>query len=227
MTTRRFRASAAIIDLDGTLLDTASDLAAAVNAMLAESGRPALPESRVASYVGKGAEIHVHRAMTDDPHGRLPEAELAPALEAFKRHYARENGLRAAAYPGVVEGLERMRAIGLRLAVVTNKPEVFTGPLLERTGLVRHFEIVVAGDTLPRRKPDPLPMLHVAQRLGLAPDRVVAIGDSANDALAARAAGMAVFAVPYGYNEGHDVRALDVDAIVDSLLEAAGLIDLA
>lgn len=227
MTAPRFSVSAAIIDLDGTLLDTASDLAAAVNAMLVEAGRTPLPQARVASFVGKGAEVLVHRAMTDDPQGRLPEPELRRALEAFQRHYARENGLRAAAYPGVVEGLERMRAIGLRLAVVTNKPEAFTGPLLDRTGLTPHFELVIGGDTLARRKPDPLPMLHVAQRFGLAPARIVAIGDSVNDALAARAAGMPVMAVPYGYNEGGDVRALDVDAIVDSLYEAAGLIDLA
>lgn len=223
--TRRFAARAVILDLDGTLLDTATDLAAGVNAMLAELGRPEVPVERVASYVGKGAEVLVHRALTGDPHGRA-DAELHKrAMRSFGAHYARENGLRARPYPGVVDGLRAMRASGLRMAVVTNKPGAFTGPLLERTGLAGYFECVVAGDTLATKKPHPGPMLHVCERFGVAPAQVVAIGDSQNDAQAARAAGVAVMAVPYGYSEGIDVRTLDVDAIVESLLLAAQLID--
>ncbi|MEN9316005.1 MAG: hypothetical protein RIS35_2398 [Pseudomonadota bacterium] len=222
-----FSVSAVIIDLDGTLLDTVADLTAAVAAMLREIGRAPIPEDRVARYIGKGAEVLVHRAVTDSVDGLLPEAEFERAIESFRRHYARENGLSARVYPGVIEGLERMRVMGLRLAVVTNKPEAFTVPLLERTGLLHHFELVVGGDTLPRRKPDPMQMLHVCARFGISPERVVAIGDSVNDALAARAAGMPVFAVPYGYNEGADVRTLDVDAIVDSLFDATALIECA
>ncbi|GAA4407542.1 phosphoglycolate phosphatase [Quisquiliibacterium transsilvanicum] len=219
------RARAVILDLDGTLLDTAADLAAAVNAMLADAGRPTLPTARVAAYVGKGAAVLVHRALTDDPAGRAPEAEFEPAYRAFLEHYRVENGRHAVLYPGVLAGLDAMRAKGLRLAVVTNKPSVFIAPLLEQCGIAHYFELVVGGDSLPRRKPDPLPMLHVCEAFGLEPAQVVAIGDSLNDALAARAAGMPVLAVPYGYNEGHDVRSLDVDAIVSSLLEAAGLIE--
>ena len=119
-----------------------------------------------------------------------------------------------------------MRAKGLRLACVTNKPQSFADPLLERFGLAQAFELIVGGDALPQRKPDPMPMLHVAQRFEIDPPEIVAIGDSLNDALAARAAGMPVFAVPYGYNEGRDVRTLDVDAVFDSLLSAAQHIDL-
>jgi phosphoglycolate phosphatase len=126
----------------------------------------------------------------------------------------------------VVEGLAEMRAKGLRLACVTNKPQSFADPLLERFGLAQAFELIVGGDALPRRKPDPMPMLHVAQRFEIDPPEIVAIGDSLNDALAARAAGMPVFAVPYGYNEGRDVRTLDVDAVFDTLLSAARHIDL-
>jgi phosphoglycolate phosphatase len=226
MTVRRFRAAAAILDLDGTLLDTVPDLACAVNAMRAQLGLGGLATARVACFVGKGAEVLVHRAVTDDPEGRLPAPELRAALALFEHHYALENGRQAVAYPGVREGLARMRAMGLRLAVVTNKPQAFTGPLLARTGLAEAFEFFVGGDTLARRKPDPEPMLHASARLGLPPGQVLAIGDSINDALAARAAGMPVFAVPYGYNEGHDVRSLDVDAIVDSLEHAARLIDV-
>lgn len=224
-TSDRVAVGGVVIDLDGTLIDTIADLAAGVNAMLAQFGRPALPLERVAAYVGKGAENLVHRCLTDSPDGRAPADQFEPAYQAFLDHYARENGRHSLPYPGVVEGLDAMRALGLRLAVVTNKPSAFTGPLLERLGLADRFELVVSGDSLERRKPDPLPMLHACAHFGLPPAEVLAIGDSVNDALAARAAGMPVFAVPYGYNEGHGVHTLDVDAIVGTLLEAAQRID--
>lgn len=223
--TGRFAVCAVIIDLDGTMLDTVADLAAAANHMRADLDLPPLPEAQVASYVGKGAEVLVHRALTESLDGRVGADRLAPALDAFLRHYAVENGRSARVYPGVREGLEVMRAMGLRLACVTNKPHAFTEPLLERTRLAEAFSLVVSGDTLARKKPDPLPMLHVAATFGLAPSRVLAIGDSLNDVQAARAAGMPVVSVPYGYNEGRDVQLLDVDAIVDSLLEAARLVE--
>lgn len=222
---RRFAARGVILDLDGTLLDTVADIAAAVNAMLAERSRPALPVERVAQYVGKGSEVLVHRCLTGSAEGRAPDPEFGPAMRAFLDHYRRENGIRSRVFPGVAEGLAAMRAKGLRLAVVTNKPAAFTVPLLERTGLAGFFELQVSGDTVARKKPDPLPMLHVCERFGLPPQRMVAIGDSVNDALAARAAGIPVMTVPYGYNEGHSVRSLDVDAIVNSLVDAAALID--
>lgn len=222
---RRFAARAAIIDLDGTLLDTAADLAAAVNAMLLAMGRAALPVEQVASYVGKGVEVLVHRALTLSLDGRVPAESFAPAMQSFDAHYRRENGRHASVYPGVLEGLQAMRDAGLKLAVVTNKPIGFAVPLLADTGLAPYFDLVVGGDTVARKKPDPMPMLHVCAQLGIAPEQVVAIGDSLNDALAARAAGMAVLAVPYGYNEGRDARSLDVDAIVNTLFEASRLID--
>jgi len=225
MTTQRsFAARAVLIDLDGTLLDTASDLAAAVNGMRADLGMSLLSTSVVATYVGKGAEVLVHRALGGGIDARVDDALHARGLAAFHHHYLRENGLSARAYPGVHEGLVALRAKGLRLACVTNKPQAFADPLLERTGLAQAFEFVLGGDALPYKKPHPQPMLHAAQRLGAAPAETVAIGDSVNDALAARAAGMTVFAVPYGYNEGHDVHALDVDAVVSTMLEAAGLL---
>ena len=222
---RRFAARAAIIDLDGTLLDTAADLAAAVNAMLLAMGRAALPVEQVAGYVGRGVEVLVHRALTLSLDGRVPADSFTPAMQSFDAHYRRENGRHASVYPGVLEGLQAMRDAGLKLAVVTNKPIGFAVPLLADTGLAQYFDLVVGGDTVARKKPDPMPMLHVCAQLGIAPEQVVAIGDSLNDALAARAAGMAVLAVPYGYNEGGDARSLDVDAIVDTLFEASHLID--
>jgi phosphoglycolate phosphatase len=221
----RLRARAVVIDLDGTLLDTVADLAAAVNAMLLELGRAPLPEATVAACVGKGAEVLVHRVLGGGLDARVDAALFTRGHLAFLRHYAVENGRQARAYDGVRDGLDAMRAMGLRLACVTNKPQAFADPLLVRCGLREAFELVLGGDALPAKKPDPLPMLHAARALGAAPAEVVAIGDSVNDALAARAAGMAVLAVPYGYNEGRDVSTLDVDGIVASLLEAARRID--
>lgn len=218
--------AAVIVDLDGTILDTAPDLIAATNAVLREVGRPALPAERIVSFVGKGAEVLIHRALTDDLDGRAAAADHDRAMTAFKRHYSRENGRAARPFPGVVDGLSAFRDAGLRLACVTNKPAMFTEPLLAATRLAPFFELVVSGDTLPAKKPDPMPLVHVADRFGVEPARVVAIGDSLNDAAAARAAGMRVLAVPYGYNEGQDVRSLDVDGIVASLLEAASLLGL-
>lgn len=224
---RRHAARAVLIDLDGTLLDTAPDLAEAVNRMLTDLGREPLPLERVAAFVGKGAEVLVHRALTGALDGHAGPALFAPALQSFLSHYHDTNGLRALVYPGVTEGLRAMREAGFALACVTNKPQAYAEPLLERTGLAGHFAFVQGGDALPRRKPDPAPLLHAAARLGEPPALTVAIGDSLNDARAARAAAMTVFAVPYGYNEGADVRGLDVDAIVDSLWQAAGLLTLA
>lgn len=221
----RLRARAVIIDLDGTLLDTAADLADAVNLMLAELGRPVLPVSVVAAYVGKGAEVLVHRALGGGLDARVDAATHERGHHAFLRYYRETNGRHARAYEGVHEGLAAMRDKELRLACVTNKPQAFADPLLERCGLRGAFDLVLGGDALSLKKPDPAPMRHAARALGVAPGEVVAIGDSVNDALAARAAGMAVLAVPYGYNEGRDVRSLEVDGIVETLLEAAALID--
>ncbi len=223
---RRFRARAVIVDLDGTLLDTAVELTAAANAMRAGLGLPPLPQRRIEQFVGKGVDALVHRALTDDLDGRLDPEGFERGRSAFLRHYSLENGRSARPYPGAIEGLQAMRAKRFRLACVTNKPREFTEPLLRRCGVSRYFDLVVSGDTTARKKPDPQPMLHVAECFGLPAQQVVAIGDSMNDVLAARAAGMPVLAVPYGYNEGRDPFTLDADGIVASLLDAAALIDI-
>lgn len=218
---RAFRVDAVLLDLDGTLLDTAPDLVTAANAMLADLSRPPLPAEHVISFVGKGAERLVHRVLTGDLDGQADPAMMSRAMPRFLAHYERENGRQTRPYPGVHEGLATMRARGLRLACVTNKPQRFTDSLLAHTGLARFFELVLGGDALPRRKPDPLPMLHACERLGVPPERAIVIGDSLNDAQAARAAGIPVLLVPYGYNEGCEVRELDADGIVPTLLSAA------
>ena len=216
---------AVLIDLDGTLMDTVPDLAMAANAMRVEMGLAPLREDVIATFVGKGSDNLVLRTLG----GSLDPAEPEPALfarglESFFRHYHLVNGDRAVVFDGVIEGLGAMRAQGLKLAVVTNKPTEFTLPLLQRTGLAGFFDAVVCGDTCARKKPDPEPMLHACALLGAEPARTVAIGDSINDAQAARAAGCSVLAVPYGYNEGRDVRTLEVDGIVATLEDAAAWI---
>src|SRR5690606_3349198 len=149
-----FDVDAVLLDLDGTLLDTVADLAAATNAMLVEGGRAPLDLETVAAYVGKGAAVLVHRALGGGLDARVPADEFEPAMAAFMRHYERENGLRAVPYDGALEGLEAMRAKGLALACVTNKPQRFADALLERCAMARYFRLVVGGDALERRKPD-------------------------------------------------------------------------
>lgn len=222
---RRWPARAVLIDLDGTLLDTLDDLAAAANATLVELGMPARPVADVRRFVGKGAESLVQRTLTGSLDAPIDPVILAGAMPVFRRHYTRENGVNARCYPGVIEGLATMRASGLKLACVTNKPIAFTLPLLDRTGLSAWFDMVIGGDSLPLKKPHPAQLLHACEGFGIAPADAVMIGDSANDALAARAAGMPVFVLPYGYNEGLSVSELDADAVIESLAHAATLIE--
>jgi phosphoglycolate phosphatase len=211
-----------LVDLDGTLLDTVPDLAAACNGMMSDLGLQAVTEKQVSEYVGKGAEVLVHRCLTASLVGKVEASLLAKAMLAFGENYHRTNGLHAKVYEGVLVGLDAMRAEGLKLACVTNKPYEFAAPLLEATKLRHYFEFVQGGDTIAKKKPDPLPMLWAASRLGLRPDLCAAIGDSINDALAGRAAGMRVLMVPYGYNEGRVVLPSDCDAIIPSLAYAVG-----
>lgn len=207
------------LDLDGTLLDTIPDLAAAANAMMRELGRAEYPVETVASFVGKGIPNLVARCLPD-----LDDAALKQAQAVFRRHYAVENGRRSKPYPGVFEGLQLLRAAGIPLAVITNKASDFTGPLLASSGLAPLLEFAISGDSLAEKKPSPLPVRHACARLGVPPAQNLHIGDSGNDYHAARDAGCPVLLVPYGYNEGQDVRELDRNAIVGSLAEAAHLV---
>ncbi|HEY0296084.1 MAG TPA: phosphoglycolate phosphatase [Bordetella sp.] len=216
---------AALLDLDGTLVDSIPDLAHAANAMRVELGMPPLGLDVLATFVGKGMDNLVRRTLAGTLLNGEPDAALfTQGRASFRHHYGLINGDKATVYDGVVEGLRTMQDQGLQLAVVTNKPTEFTGPLLARTGLAGFFPVIVCGDTCARRKPDPDQVLHACDRLGVPPAQAVMIGDSMNDALAGRAAGTRVLAVPYGYNEGQDVRTLDVDGIVPRLTDAAQVI---
>jgi phosphoglycolate phosphatase len=217
------RVKAVMIDLDGTLADTIPDLAAAANRMLRELERPELPLELIRTFVGKGIPNLVERALAGSLNGQASADAIARALPIYERCYAEVNGASATLYPGVTEGLDALRAARFPLACVTNKSRAYTIPLLAQLGLASYFEQVVAGDTLAQKKPHPAPLLHACRHFGVAPREMLLIGDSLNDAQAARAAGCPVFCVSYGYNEGRDVRELDVDAIVGSLAEAASL----
>lgn len=215
------RPRAVLVDLDGTLLDTAPDLANAANAMLAELGLSSLPAAMIRDFVGKGIDNLVLRSLQASA-GRPPdEARLAAARASFADHYERANGKSCRVYPGAREGLQALREMGLRLACVTNKVSRFTGPLLAATGLAEYFGVVVTSDVVGRRKPDPEVFRYACRALDVVPVDAVVIGDSDNDALGARAAGCIFLLVPYGYREGRDVHDIDCDGIVPTLLHAA------
>lgn len=224
MTTCAAPIRAVIVDLDGTMLHTVPDFELALNGMRAEFGLQPVTQDIVTPLVGKGSERLIRDVLARDFDGARIDAVFAQAMASYQRHYLAINGSRSTLFAGVIEGLEALEAQGLRLACVTNKPIAFATPLLAQKGLARYFEIVYGGDSLARKKPDPLPLLQVCRDVGLAPAQVVAIGDSSNDAEAARAAGCRVLTVPYGYNHGKPVQDIDSDGIVDSILSAAAWI---
>lgn len=215
---------AAIIDLDGTMLHTVPDFELALNGMRADYGLAPITQAIIEPMVGKGSERLIRDVLALDYGPDRIDAVFTEAMASYQRHYLAINGQRSTLYPQVLEGLAALKEQGLRLACVTNKPIAFATPLLDQKGLTPFFELVYGGDSLPRKKPDPLPLLQVCRDFGLAPAEVVAIGDSSNDAEAARAAGCFVLTVPYGYNHGKPVQTINSDGIVDSLLEAAKLI---
>jgi phosphoglycolate phosphatase len=217
---------AAIIDLDGTMLDTMPDFEAALNGMRAEFELAPITQAQIKPMVGKGSEKLIRDVLGLDFGPARVEQVYEQAMAAYQRHYLAINGQRSVLFDEVLEGLAALRALGLRLACVTNKPIAFTTPLLAQKGLAPFFELVYGGDSLPRKKPDPLPLLQVCADFDLAPSQVVAIGDSSNDAEAARAAGCFVLTVPYGYNHGRPVHEINSDGIVTSLLAAATMISV-
>ena len=218
--------AAVLFDLDGTLLDTAADIALALSRAFADHGHEAPPPAAVRQMIGKGAPVLVERAVAARQLD-LDAAGRAAVLERFFHHYGRlqdNDECVAEPYPGAREALGTLHAAGLPLAVVTNKYHRFAVGLLQRLDLARHLRLVVGGDTCERRKPDPMPLLHACAQLGVVPADALMVGDSANDVEAARAAGMPVVLVPYGYTEGEDPRQWPCDHMVDSLAQLPGLL---
>jgi phosphoglycolate phosphatase len=212
---------AAIVDLDGTMIDTVDDFAVALNAVLADLSLPRIERAFIERTIGKGSE-HLIRST-------LAEVGADPALYAaawalYQQHYEVVNGEHSAVFPGVPEGLEWLAAAGFKLACLTNKPTAFAVTLLRKKGLDRFFEAVFGGDAFERKKPDPLPLIRTCETLGFAPVQTLMVGDSSNDARAARAAGCPVVLVSYGYNHGEPVAAVDTDGVVDRLDQLGGLL---
>ena len=214
-----------LIDVDGTLVDSVPDLAYCVDTMMSRLGRPPHGEARVRNWVGNGVERLVRRALVGRLEGEPPDADFEQAYPLFLELYAANTARRSRLYPGVVEGLRCLEAAGLPLGCVTNKAARFTEPLLHQLGIHDAFALVLSGDTLPRKKPDPLPLLHAAAHFGTPPEEALMIGDSVSDVRAARAAGFRIVCTSYGYNHGEDIRLAEPDAVVDSLAEVCGLLD--
>jgi phosphoglycolate phosphatase len=222
---------AVIIDLDGTLVDTLGDFVVALNHTLDDLRLPPVERAMVERSVGKGSE-HLVRTVLDHQLNRpdvqagdgtalhWPRHELdALALQRYQHHYLHINGQHSAVYPGVLAGLQRLQATGLPMACLTNKPLVFARALLEIKGLDGFFSQVFGGDSFERKKPDPLPLLKTCEALGTPPAQTVMVGDSQNDALAARAAGCPVVLVTYGYNHGQPIALAPHDLLLDSLAD--------
>ncbi len=212
-----FDVRAAIVDLDGTLIDTLGDFHAALGGMLGELGLPSIAREQVETRIGKGSEYLVLQTLRLHLDDATADARFAEAIATYQRHYGRINGRFSNPFPGVPEGLAALRDAGLTLACITNKPTAYARELLELKGLRDHFVAVNGGDAFARKKPDPMPLVETCRQLGLPPAEVMMIGDSQNDALAARAAGCPVALVTYGYNHGEPVRAVDADAFADRI----------
>ncbi len=214
---------AILFDLDGTLVDSVPDLAACIDRMLRELGLPPAGEEKVRPWVGDGAERLVRRALTGELEGE-PDPELfRRGFELFSEYYLQQTS-RSRLYPGTREALERLGRAGLRLGCVTNKRSRFTRPLLEALGVEHLFDVVVCGDTLEQKKPHPAPLLHAARSVDVPPEEGLMVGDSANDIAAARAAGMPVAAVTYGYYRGEDIRREGPDLLLQDLTELCELV---
>ncbi|HEY9051596.1 MAG TPA: phosphoglycolate phosphatase [Gammaproteobacteria bacterium] len=213
-----------LIDVDGTLVDSVPDLAYCVDEMMKQLAMPVRGEERVRQWVGNGVERLVRRALINQLDGEPDEALFQKALPIFEALYRENTSKRSCLYPGVKEALDFLRTTDVRLGCVTNKAAQFTLPLLKDLGISDYFELVVCGDTLPKKKPDPLPLLHAAEKLGATPSESLMLGDSQSDVKAARAAGFNIVCMSYGYNHGEDIRNYNPDAVVDSMDEIKSVV---
>jgi phosphoglycolate phosphatase len=216
-----------LIDVDGTLVDSVPDLAWCVDEMMRQLGMPAHGEDKVRQWVGNGVERLVRRALVGRLNGEPDEDLFQKAYPLFLDLYADNTSKRSHLYAGVREGLDYLKAAGYRLGCVTNKVEQFTVPLLQTLGVYDDFAIVISGDSLPVKKPDPGPLLHAAEYFGVAPENSLMIGDSVSDVKAARAAGFQIVCMTYGYNHGDNIADANPDGLLDSMAELQYLLESA
>ncbi|MCU7929966.1 MAG: phosphoglycolate phosphatase [Candidatus Thiodiazotropha sp. (ex. Lucinoma kazani)] len=216
-----------LIDVDGTLVDSVPDLAYCVDEMMKQLGRAPHGETKVRDWVGNGVERLVRRALIGQLDGEPEEADFERAYPIFLDLYAVNTSQRSVLYPGIREGLDYLKQQGYRLGCVTNKAAQFTLPLLQDLGIHDDFEIIIAGDTLAKKKPDPMPLLHAADNMGVDPTAALMVGDSQSDVKAARAAGFQIVCMSYGYNHGEDIRQYNPDVVIDSLTEIRTILESA
>ena len=218
---------AAIVDLDGTMVDTLGDFEVALNRTLADLDLPPVTRALVEHTVGKGSEHLIRSVLAHQLAlpaaqaciGRSVDTLYEPAWQRYQHHYLQINGQHSDVYPGVPEGLRALREAGLQLACLTNKPLAFARDLLDAKGLAGHFSLVFGGDSFERKKPDPLPLIKTCEALGTVPQDTLMVGDSSNDAQAGHAAGCGVVLVTYGYNHGQPIRQTPALAWVDALTD--------
>lgn len=222
--TKQFTPKLVMIDVDGTLVDSVPDLAWCVDETMKEIGVPVRGEATVRQWVGNGVIRLMERAVANDLDAPHDEALFAKGMPIFNALYADNNAKRSKLYPGVKEGLAYLQSTGIRIGCITNKDERFTLPILRDLGIIDEFEIVISGDTLEKKKPDPLPLLHGAKELGVKPEDSLMLGDSKSDVKAARAAGFEIICMSYGYNHGEDIRNYNPDAVIDSMEELRDMI---
>ena len=208
-----------LLDLDGTLVDSVPDLAWSVNKTLSELAIAERDMTSIRNWVGNGLEKLLHRSLTNDFDGEADVELFNAAFEKFMIIYSEHMCSLSECYPGVHEGLDQLKGKNIKLGCVTNKREQFVGPILEKLGIMDHMSIVIAGDTLPQKKPDPMPLLHAASIFEKDPGQSLMVGDSESDVKAARAAGFQIVCVSYGYNHGQDIHNTNPDAVVDSIAE--------
>ncbi|MBL1293479.1 MAG: phosphoglycolate phosphatase [Thiotrichales bacterium] len=214
---------AVLIDVDGTMVDSVPDLAYCADEMMKALGMAAHGEDKVRHWVGNGVERLVRRSLIGQLDGEPDDALFERAYPLYLELYEANTCERSALYPGVREGIDYLKNAGVRVGCVTNKAEQFTVPLLKTLNLYQDFEIVISGDTLAKKKPDPMPLLHGAKYFSVAANEAMMIGDSISDVKAARAAGFDIVCMTYGYNHGVDIRDSKPDAVIDSMAELSGL----
>lgn len=219
MTTKKFNPALIMIDVDGTLVDSVPDLTYCVDETMKAMGRETWGEAKVRHWVGNGVPKLVERALTGELEGTPIKAEFDQAYPIFLALYAKNTSVRSCLYDGVKEGLDYMQAQGYTLGCVTNKAAQFTLPLLKDLGIFDYFGLVVSGDTLAKKKPDPLPLLHSAEFFGVDPKNALMLGDSISDVKASRAAGFEIICLSYGYNHGNDIADSKPDLVIDSMAE--------
>jgi len=216
---KKFNPKLIMIDVDGTLVDSVLDLSYCVDELMLVMGREKWGEAKVRHWVGNGVSKLVERSLTGELEGAVNQANYDKAYPIFLDLYAENISERSYLYDGVKEGLAYLKSQGYTIGCVTNKAEQFTHPLLKNLGIFDEFEIVISGDTLEKKKPDPLPLLYTAKHFGIRPKDALMLGDSISDVKASRAAGFDIICMSYGYNHGIDIRDANPDLVIDSMAE--------